>query len=434
MKKPVKITLIVLSSIIGLLLIGLGSLIVYAQFSKTQQEEILSYYVDELSLNNNDFRGEFEEIYQLTLANYSLYQAKGLNMDSIHNVFLQRIGAEGVNEAEFGNILKEFFSSLNVGHSFVFLRDHTAGYEPVFIENRIFVDGPNRYLLENGFRDKDEIIAVNGSAVSEWLDNHEKYTSASTESARRLNTALGVFRSWEDTIAHYSILRDADTLEITLPLKKYDLLPREEVDNKLVKCSIIDDSIGYINIESMMDPVTEEFIEAYNNVCELPHLIVDIRRNDGGSSGNGRDIAEYLIKEPQPHCVSPSQVMEPQRDAFRGKVYLLISPYTFSAAESFALDIKESGNAILIGSPTAGDTGNSPKTFHTSNGIYFRIPTREPSISPKGFPMEGVGITPDYNVEQTVSDFMNSHDTVLDFTIDLIQEKPISDQSRAGGR
>lgn len=422
MKKPVKITLIVLSSIIGLLLIGLGSLIVYAQFSKTQQEETIRYYVDELSIDKNDFKSEFEEIYQLTLDNYSLYQAKGLNMDSIHSSFLQRFENADVGSAEFGNILKEFFSSLNVGHSFVYLRDYTAGYAPVFIENRIFVDTPNEYLLANGFKDKDEIIAVNGTAVSEWLDKHEKFTSASTGEARKLNTALAVFRSWEDTTATYNIVRDTDTLEIRLPLKKYDRLPKGAEDNKLVKWSIINDSIGYINIQSMMDPVTDDFIEAYNNVSELPHLIVDIRRNEGGNSGNGMDIAEYLIKKPQPHCVSPSKVMKPQNNAYRGRLYLLISPYTFSAAESFALDIKESGNAILIGTATAGDTGNSPKTFHTSNGIYFRLPTREPSKSPKGFPMEGIGISPDYKVEQTVSDFMNSHDTVLDFTIDLIQK------------
>lgn len=421
MKKLVKITLIVASSIVGLLLIGLGVLFVYAKFSKTQQEETIRYYVNELSIDKNDFKGEFEEIYQLTLDNYSLYQAKGLNMDSIHSSFLQRFEDTDVDSAEFGNILKEFFSSLNAGHSFVYLRDYTAGYAPVFIENRIFVDTPNEYLLANGFKDKDEIIAVNGTPVSEWLDKHEKFTSASTDEARRLNTALAVFRSWKDLSATYNVVRQADTLEIKLPLKKYDLLPKSAEDNKLVKWSIINDSIGYINIQSMMDPVTDDFIEAYNNVRELPHLIVDIRRNEGGNSGNGMDIAEYLIKKPQPHCVSPSKVMEPQNDAYKGRLYLLISTYTFSAAESFALDIKESGNAILIGSATAGDTGNSPKTFHTSNGIYFRLPTREPSKSPKGFPMEGIGISPDYTVEQTVSDFMNGHDTALDFTIDLIQ-------------
>ncbi len=422
MKRPVKITLIVLSSIIGLLLIGLCGLLVYAHFIKSHEENTVGYYVDELNISKNDFKSEFDEIYQITLDNYSLYKSKGLNMDSIHSLFLQRIEDDGVDKAEFGNILKEFFSSLNVGHAFVYLKDYTAGYTPEFIEDRIFVYTPNEYLRANGFREKDEIIALNGIAVSEWLDKHEKFTSASTAEARRLNTALGVFRSWEDTTATYKVVRAADTLEIKLPLKKYDLLPGEQEENKLVEWSIINDSIGYINIQSMMDPVTDEFIEAYKNVSKLPHLIVDIRRNEGGNSGTSMHLAEYLIKKPQPHCVSPSTVMEPQSGAYKGKVYLLISPYTFSAAESFALDIKESGNAILIGSATAGDTGNSPQTFHTSNGIYFRIPTREPEKSPKGFPMEGTGISPDYKVEQTVSDFMKNHDTVLNFTIDLIQE------------
>lgn len=422
MKKPVKITLIVLSSIIGLLFIGLGSLIVYAKFFSNQQEDTLRYYADELNVGKNDFKSEFEEIYSITLDNYSLYKSKGLNMDSIHDSFSQRIENADIDGIEFGNILKEFFSALNVGHSFVYLRDYTAAYSPKFIDERIFIDNPNEYMQMYGFKDKDEITMVNGTAVPEWLDQHEKFISASTDDARRLNTALAVFRSWGDSIATYEVVRDADTLEIKLPLKKYDHLPQIAEDNQLVKWAIMNDSIGYINILSMMDPVTDEFIKAYGNVRELPYLIVDVRSNEGGNSGNGMDIAEYLIKRPQPHCVSPSKIMEPKSDSYKGKLYLLISPQTFSAAESFALDIKESGNAVLIGSATAGDTGNSPRTFHTSKGIYFRLPTREPSESPKGFPMEGIGIGPDYEVRQTVYDFMNNHDTVLDFTIGLIQK------------
>lgn len=422
MKKPVKITLIVLSSIIGLLFIGLGSLIVYAKFFSNQQEDTLRYYADELNVGKNDFKSEFEEIYSITLDNYSLYKSKGLNMDSIHDSFSQRIENADIDGIEFGNILKEFFSALNVGHSFVYLRDYAAAYSPKFIDERIFIDNPNEYMQMYGFKDKDEITMVNGTAVPEWLDQHEKFISASTDDARRLNTALAVFRSWGDSIATYEVVRDADTLEIKLPLKKYDHLPQIAEDNQLVKWAIMNDSIGYINILSMMDPVTDEFIKAYGNVRELPYLIVDVRSNEGGNSGNGMDIAEYLIKRPQPHCVSPSKIMEPKSDSYKGKLYLLISPQTFSAAESFALDIKESGNAVLIGSATAGDTGNSPRTFHTSKGIYFRLPTREPSESPKGFPMEGIGIGPDYEVRQTVYDFMNNHDTVLDFTIGLIQK------------
>ncbi len=423
MKKPIKYTLFILSSIVCFLLLGVTALIVFVKYFDKAQGETVSYYSADLNIGKDDFLNEFEELYRITLNNYSLYKSKGLNMDSIHNSIIKRINNPNVDSLEFGNILKEFFCTLNAGHAFVYLRDYTAGYSPTFVEGRIFIDKPNEYLKANGFKDKDEIISINGASVSEWLDKNEKFTSASTDDARRLMTALHAFRSWNDKLATYQVVRDVDTLEIKLPLKKYELLPKMSENNDVVEWKIINDSIGYINIMSMMDPVTDDFIKAYQSLSSLPYLIVDIRNNGGGNSGNGRDIAEYLIQRPQPHCVTPTKIMEPQPNAYKGQLYLLIDTYTFSAAESFALDIKESDNATLIGLPTAGDTGNSPKTFNTSQNIYFSLPTREPSKSPKGFPMEGTGISPDHEVVQTVSDFMKNHDTVLDFTISLIQKQ-----------
>ena len=85
--------------------------------------------------------------------------------------------------------------------------------------------------------------------------------------------------------------------------------------------------------------------------------------------------------------------------------------------------MKESGNILLIGEPTAGDTGNHPKTFRTSNGICFRIPTADPSVSPKGFPLEGIGIMPDYQISQTVSDYFNDRDTQLEFAVEFFKNK-----------
>lgn len=104
----------------------------------------------------------------------------------------------------------------------------------------------------------------------------------------------------------------------------------------------------------------------------------------------------------------------------KGKLFLLTSIYTFSAAESFTLDLKESGNAIIIGEETGGDTGNCPRTFRTTDGIYFRLPTREPSFSPNGFLMEGKSIMPHYEVCQKVNDFMKNCDTVLVFALQMI--------------
>ena len=421
MKKPIKIALISLGCLVAIMFVGIGALVLYAKYFGEPQEETVSYYVEDLEVSKADFRSEFEEIYRQTLDNYSLYKSKGLDMDSLHEVYIRRVENPDVDKIAFGNILKEFFAALRAGHAFVYLRDHTAGYTPVFIEGRVFVSNPNEYMQSCGFNDKDEVVAVNGMSVPEWLDDNEKYTPASTDAARRLMTASGIFRSWADTVASYRVVRSADTLEINLPLKRYDQLPKTATAYKAVEWKVLNDSVGYINIKSMMDPVTDEFVSAYGNVCGLPYLVVDVRDNEGGNSGNGRDIAEYLIKRPQQHCVSHSQMMEPRDNAYKGKLYLLTSTRTFSAAESFALDTKESGDAVLVGSPTAGDTGNSPRTFKTSGGICFRLPTREPSVSPKGFAMEGQGIAPHYEVVQTVDDFVNGRDTVLDFTLELIQ-------------
>ena len=147
----------------------------------------------------------------------------------------------------------------------------------------------------------------------------------------------------------------------------------------------------------------------------LPYLIIDVRHNGGGNSGNGRLIAEYLVRNPQRHCVGGD--ITPQPNAYNGKLFLLTSNYTFSAAESFVIDLKESGNAILVGEATAGDTGCRPENFVSKYGIWFRIPTREPHFSPKGFPMEGVGVEPHYEVKQTVEDFLNDKDTAIAYIL-----------------
>ena len=107
----------------------------------------------------------------------------------------------------------------------------------------------------------------------------------------------------------------------------------------------------------------------------------------------------------------------PQPNAYKGKLFLLTSNYTFSAAESFVIDLKESGNAILVGEVTAGDTGCRPENFVSKYGIWFRIPTREPHFSPKGFPMEGVGVEPHHKVKQSGEDFLNDKDTAIEYLL-----------------
>ena len=402
-----------------LLVLGFIGLVIYAKYFYNRDVKVVSYYADELCVGKEDFKAEFEEIYQVTLNEYSLYPSKHLNMNSLHEEYLQRIEKEAKTPIKFGKLLKEYFAALNVGHASVYLNDYTANYAPSYIEGRVFIDNPNLYMCENGFQDKDEIVSINKIPVAEWITTNEKYTPSSTEKCRKLMTVRKIFRSWSDTTATYQVIRNQDTVNLTLNLKKASAF--HEKQNPTVEWTVLQDSIGYIRILSMMDSVVDEFDRAYQQVKDLSNLIVYVRENGGGSSGNGKKICEYLIHKPQPHCVSPDWEIIPRKDSYKGKLFLLTSTYTFSAAESFTLDLKESGNAIIIGEGTGGDTGNRPRTFHTTNGIYFRLPTREPSFSPNGFPMEGKSIMPHYEVYQSVNDFMKNRDTVLEFALKMIE-------------
>jgi len=426
MMKVLKILVLSLLSVVAIFVLVIGGYVVYIKyFSYTKATW---HYVDELKIEKSEFRSEFEEIHEKVLGKYSLYESKHLNMDSMHNVFAKRIVTEVEDVSDFGLLLKEYFAALRTGHAKVCLDEYGVAHSysdfVQYIEGRIFISHPNIYLAENGFKDKDEIVAINGIPTSDWIALNERYTSAPTEKYRKLNTALSVFNSVADTMRTYTVLRGDKQQKIRLALKKGDAFSdiADGRKSKLVDYKVFGNNIGYIEITSMTDSATEEFVKAFCKVKNQPFLIVDVRRNSGGSSGIGREICEYLIRKPQPHCLAHKYEMTPQPDAYKGRIFLLTSNHTFSAAESFVIDMKESGNATLVGETTGGDTGNNPQNYKTSHNIYFRIPTHEPAFSPKGFPLEGKGVEPHYEVRQTIADFLHNKDTVLEVVLNIIRK------------
>lgn len=403
-----------------LILIG-SALFIYARFFYEKDDTVELCYMSEMSVEPADFHVDFEELHQIVLDKYSLYESKKLNMDSLFQEFSSRIKDDVKSKTDYGRLLLEYFAALQGGHSFVYFQNYSVNCFPTFIQDSLFVDNPSKYLRHYGFDDKDQIIAIDGIPVKEWLDENEKYIPASTEPNRRLCTARRAFSSYTDSVRNYSLVRNEDTVHVALPLRSngYFLAKYENT----VDWEILHDSIGYLAIQTMMGNVVDDFVKAYEHVKMLPYLIVDVRSNSGGNSLNSMKICQYLIKNKQPHCVDQDRIMEPASDRYLGKIYLLTSNLTFSAAESFVLDIRESDNATLVGEPTGGDTGNNPRNFYTERGTLFRIPIRKPKLSPKGFPMEGVGIPPHYQVSQTVTDFLNNRDTQLDYVLELISSQ-----------
>ena len=426
MKKGIKYFLFFVFSILCLLgltvllsrTIFKDKLIEYAiKLNQSEQKQIKSYYVSEIPIEPEYFAEDFKSIHDIVSGKCLLCEHKGYDMDSLYYSFANRIANESMTKADYGLLLREYFAALNIGHAGVMLTLHSAEYYPTIVENRLFIDKPNDHFINNGFSDKDEIIAINNTPIDRYMQSMAKYTSASTDAYKTHLTQCRIFTSFTDSLIHCDVRRNGDTLKLKLPLTSSILSNTPKAHYKILR-----DSIGYVCIESMMDNVVEDFKQAYNQVYNLPYLIVDVRGNGGGNSNNGRLIAEYLLKKPQEHCVGGN--ITPQPNVYKGKLFLLTSNHTFSAAESFTIDLKESGYVTLVGEKTAGDTGCVPKDFTSKYGIWFRIPTSKPQLSPKEFPMEGTSIEPHYEVKQTISDFFDNKDTALEYVlIELISNR-----------
>ncbi len=422
MKKIIKVMLKVLGGALLILLVAFIGLAVYAKFFYSEESDAKYCFIAELPLQPSEFVADFEEVHQIVVDNYSLYEGKKLDMDSLYHSFSERV-RQAQTTTDYGLLLQEYFAALKCGHASTHHLVYYLDAKVRFIEGSVFISQPNDELQGMGFRDKDRIVAIDGTPIEEWMTRIYRLRPASTAAYKRLSSARAVVTSLQDSLRTYSVERGTDTLSLQVRLKRYDGMSSVDVP---VRAEVLQDSIGYLSITSMNSSAVGQFTEVYPEIKDLPYLIVDIRENGGGNSGVGRQLCQYFIRKEQTHCVGSrsvqkTQTMVPEADAYKGKIYLLTSTYTFSAAESFAIDMWESGNVTLVGEPTAGDTGNSPMNFCTACGTSFRVPTRQPTLSPKGFPMEGVGVPPHYEVHQTIEDYMKGKDTVLDFVIGLIK-------------
>jgi carboxyl-terminal processing protease len=269
MKKGIKYFLFFVFSILCLLgltvlfsrTIFKDKLIEYAiKLNQSEQKQIKSYYVSEIPVEPKYFAEDFKSIHDIVSGKCLLCEHKGYDMDSLYYSFANRIANESMTKADYGLLLREYFAALNIGHAGVMLTLHSAEYYPTIVENRLFIDKPNDHFTNNGFSDKDEIIAINNTPIDRYIQSMAKYTSASTDAYKTHLTQCRIFTSFTDSLIHCDVRRNGDTLKLKLPLTSSILSNTPKAHYKILR-----DSIGYVCIESMMDNVVENFKQAYNH-------------------------------------------------------------------------------------------------------------------------------------------------------------------------
>ena len=198
----------------------------------------------------------------------------------------------------------------------------------------------------------------------------------------------------ENTKVNISVLRGT---------KKHDFnVERKSIELKYVtgKC---DGNIGYIKITEFSQVAAEQFkttlaeLEKQN----IKGLIIDLRNNPGGIIDVVAEIADTIL--PEGLITYTVDKYGNRRDILSSEgeldipVAILVNGGSASASELLAGALQDRKKGIIIGTQTFGK-GIVQGLYSLSDGSGLKI-TIQKYYTPNGVCINGIGITPDYVIE-----------------------------------
>ncbi|HVX96112.1 MAG TPA: S41 family peptidase [Polyangia bacterium] len=196
--------------------------------------------------------------------------------------------------------------------------------------------------------------------------------------------------------------------EMTFRIKRgrYELKP---VEGKL-----LDDGIAYVKLRifsATTDPMLGDMLDQLNAKAQgLRGLVLDLRRNPGGSLDSGIRVADRFIADglivktvgKGGHVIDEAKAHS--RGTWMGfPMVVVVDGATASAAEIVAGALQDHGRAVILGTQTFGK--GSVQTVIDLDGCGAKPCglklTMARYYTPSGRSIQGQGITPDVVVEST---------------------------------
>jgi carboxyl-terminal processing protease len=356
---------------------------------------------------------------------------------------------------DFAKLLARCIAELRDGHTDVRMRffeifdpaQPALTVRPVEGKAIITAIGSSRDITDANLKVGDEILTIDGRSVGDILTQEiYPYIFASTEQSRESKAFMYLLRGPSNSVVNLSVKGingEGRDLVVARDMNWERRLPRKDFANFEYKD--LGGGVSYIAINTFANSdVVDKFKEHMDEVRKSRGLIIDVRENGGGNSGNGDRIVSFLIDEaipsspwktpqhiaafkawgrPKNWYVGEAEYLEPsnEMERFAGPVVVLIGTETGSAAEDFVVLLHSSKRATLVGSKTCGSTGQ-PLQFEFDCGISGRICTKR-NTYPDGREFIGVGIIPDVEAHATTRDIAAGRDAVLERGVAVLQDR-----------
>jgi carboxyl-terminal processing protease len=158
-------------------------------------------------------------------------------------------------------------------------------------------------------------------------------------------------------------------------------------------------------------------------------LILDLRGNGGGAVDALRELVsrsfdrEVLVARERLRDKEVREIAKPSRNAFTGRLIVLVDSQSASAAEMFARIVQIEKRGTVLGDRTAGAVMTSHVFGHKAGvgGVTFyaaSVTVGDVRMS-DGASLEKIGVQPDEILLPSASDLASSRDPVLAYAIEI---------------
>jgi carboxyl-terminal processing protease len=337
---------------------------------------------------------------------------------------------------DYYRALQHMVAQLHDGHTDVYMPDDALHigdlpFTTTLVEDRVLVLRVFKTEAAQGVQPGDEILTVNGEPVRPWaLREVQPYQSASTPQDLAVRTfGYFLFEAPGGT---------AFTLTVSHPggasRKLHFTAGDYYTPNAPFEFRMLPGNIAYVALNEFGDDEdSKQWDSHWSEISKASGIILDLRRNGGGSDGVGFHVLATLIDKPVPSSlVRPSRWVaslrawgriqtpltlpiesvppDPQHH-FTGPVAMLTGPRTYSAGEDMVVAFRTAHRGSIVGEPTGGSTGQ-PLQFDLPGGGTARVCTLHDSFA-DGAEFVGVGVAPDILVPTVAADITGTTDTAL---------------------
>lgn len=314
------------------------------------------------------------------------------------------------------------------------------------IEDRVILtEVADELLRSQGLRVGMEVFKVNNVDVKTYLqENVAPLLSASTSQDMQRRLYQSQFLMGPLTQKIMLTVQDQGGKSSQWEVTRYDMKTRAQLMPSLPAFSwrMLDDQVAYVALNSFAnETVARDYLAAFPDIAKAKAMIIDLRKNGGGNGSVGYKILSTLADRAFDVGASTTRDYKPAMRAwgrpetpftfetrkipadtkfhFDGKVVVLSSAQTYSAAEDFLLAFDTMKRGRIVGEVSGGSTGQ-PLVISLPGGGMATIVSKHDTY-PDGKAFVGVGIQVDQQISPKLKDFRSNRDTVLEAAIQALR-------------